>query len=256
MKTHVDLNLDAGESAQALADGSEALLYDLVSSVNVACGGHAGDDQTMRASVRLAKARGLAIGAHPSYPDRAGFGRSALEMDPEVLRNSLRDQVRALVRILEQEHEKLAHIKPHGALYNVAASDDFIAELVVESCAEFGVPLVGLAGSRLKHACGKRGIIFRAEAFVDRRYEPTGQLRARKFADALIQDTDTAAAQALGIVKDGMVRAVDDTTLLMEANTLCIHGDTPKALQIATAVRRELDSAGVEIRALVATGRY
>lgn len=256
MKTHVDLNLDAGENPRALADGSEASLYELVSSINVACGGHAGDAETMRATVRLARARGLAIGAHPSYPDRAGFGRTALEMDPAVLRTSLRAQVRALTDILGAENERLTHIKPHGALYNVAADDAEIASLVVESCAEFGVPLVGLAGSRLKLACEKRGIVFHAEAFVDRRYENSGLLRARQHADALIQDPENAAAQALRIVKDGMVRAVDGSTILLEAHTLCIHGDTPQALPIARAVRRELDSAGVEIRALAIAPRY
>ncbi len=250
MKTHVDLNLDAGENAALLADGTEAKLYDLVSSINVACGGHAGDVSTMRAAVKLAMARGLAIGAHPSYPDRAGFGRTALEIEPEVLRNSLREQVRALLEVLDEKGAVLTHIKPHGALYNVAASDEGIAALVVDTCAEFRLPLVGLAGSRLKEACEKRGIPFRAEAFVDRRYEGTGLLRARRHADALITDPETAAGQAVRIVKDGMVRAIDDSTILMEAHTLCIHGDTPSALAVAQAVRRELDSSGVDIRAL------
>ncbi|NLI46348.1 MAG: LamB/YcsF family protein [Acidobacteria bacterium] len=247
MAITIDLNADVGERPEALVDGIEAALLRQVTSVNIACGGHAGDAATMIATVRLALAAGTAIGAHPGYPDPLHFGRSVLAMEPPALRDSLIEQIRALAGIAAAAGAGLVHVKPHGALYNLAARDAATARLVAESVAAVdpGLVLVGLAGSALLAAGEAAGLVVAGEAFVERRYEADGTLRDRRHADALIHDPGEAAAQAVRIACDGQVTAVDGTVVPVDARTLCIHGDSPGAAAIAAAVRQALTGAGV-----------
>lgn len=239
MKSEIDLNLDAGENAEALANGSEAALYDLVSSVNIACGGHAGDAQTMATAVTMAKSRGLAIGAHPSYPDRKNFGRQRMEIDSRQLTEALRKQISDLQAICSKNGVRLSHVKPHGALYNVAADDRESANAIFAAvrAIDTNLAVVGLFGSPFIDWCRAAGLRAFGEAFVDRTYESNGRLRARSQPDALIEKPELAAAQALRLLESG-------------ADTLCIHGDSPNAQQIAAAVREELQRIGIRIHHL------
>jgi len=236
----IDLNLDAGESPAALADESEAALFALVTSLNVACGGHAGDVSTMSRVVELAAERGLAIGAHPSFPDRKGFGRRPVSMAHTALVDSLCLQIESLSSVLKAAGLKLSHVKPHGALYNLAATDREYASAVIEAVRRIdpALPIVGLAGSHFIKWCTKAGQTVVGEGFADRRYEPDGTLRSRQMADALIQDPLEASEQACRLAAEGFVQ------------TICIHGDTPVALPMARAVRASLIAAGIRLRAL------
>jgi UPF0271 protein len=235
----IDLNLDAGESAEALESGAEASLYDLVSSLNVACGGHAGDESTMARVAKLAAERGLSVGAHPSFPDRKSFGRRAMNMPHGALVDSLCAQIDALSMAVRKSGLHLSHVKPHGALYNLAATDRTYASAVIEAArrVDRGLPVVGLAGSHFIKWCQLAGQPVCSEGFADRRYETDGTLRSRQFSDALISDPAEAGDQALQLVLSG------------SAETICIHSDSPGALAIAKTVRETLLHAGVKITA-------
>ena len=247
----IDLNCDMGELREAIADGTQEALLRSVTSVNVACGGHAGDEQTMRTTVEQALRAGVAIGAHPGYPDPANFGRLEFNMPPEAVADSVCEQVRALAAIAATCGAKLVHVKPHGALYNQAVRHRGLAEAIAQGVALWSrdVVLVGLAGSPMLDVFRNAGFAVAAEAFADRRYEPDGTLRSRKFEDALIRNPEEAAWQALGIVERGVVIASDGSEVTVEAQTLCIHGDTPGAPKIAETVARTLREAGVELSA-------
>jgi 5-oxoprolinase (ATP-hydrolysing) subunit A len=249
----IDLNCDMGELPEAIADGTQEALLRSITSANVACGGYAGDERTMRTTIEQALRAGVAIGAHPGYPDRENFGRLALKMPPEALADSVCEQVRALAAIAAACGAKLVHVKPHGALYNQAVHNRELAAAFVEGVARWrqDVVLVGLAGSSMLDVFRKAGFKVAAEAFADRRYEPDGTLRSRKFEDALIRDPAEAARQALGIVERGVVFASDESEVAVEAQTLCIHGDTPGAPAIAAQVARTLREAGVTLRGFV-----
>jgi len=249
---NIDLNCDMGELAEAIADGTQESLMPSLTSVNVACGGHAGDVQTMQTTVEQAIRWKLAVGAHPGYPDRDNFGRLELKLPPNEIAASVFDQVRALAGIAGGYGVCLTHVKPHGALYNQAVRDHGIAEAIAEGVARWNrdVVLVGLAGSPMLDIFRKAGFRVAAEAFADRRYEPDGTLRSRKFEDALIRDPAQAGLQALRIVERGMVIACDGTEVSVDAQTVCIHGDTPGAPQIAATVTRILHQAGVVVSAL------
>ncbi len=282
---HIDLNCDMGELPEAIADGTQEALLRSITSANVACGGHAGDAQTMRATVAQAVRAGVAIGAHPGYPDRENFGRLDLDMPLEALAASVCQQVRALAEIAAACGARLAHVKPHGALYNqVVKNRDLAAAIAAGVAKALGldllkssidchpepavagegsafrpstsegwnkdVVLVGLAGSPMLDAFRQAGFPVAAEAFADRRYEPDGTLRSRKFADALIHDPAEAARQALSIAQRGIVTAHDGAEVQLTAQTICIHGDTPGAPQIAAAVAHALREAGIALRSL------
>ncbi len=248
----IDLNCDMGELAEAIADGTQESLMPSLTSVNVACGGHAGDVQTMKTTVEQAMRWKLAVGAHPGYPDRENFGRRELKLPPNEIAASVFDQVRALAGIADGYGVHLTHVKPHGALYNQAVRDHGIAGAIAEGVARWNrdVVLVGLAESPMLDIFRKAGFRVAAEAFADRRYEPDGTLRSRKFEDALIRDPAQAGVQALRIVERGMVIACDGTEVSVDAQTICIHGDTPGAPQIAATVTRILHQAGVVVSAL------
>ena len=248
----IDLNCDMGELPEAIADGTQESLMPSLTSVNIACGGHAGDEQTMKTTIEQALRWKLAIGAHPGYADRANFGRLELDVPPNEIAASVFEQVCALAEAAERCGTRLVHVKPHGALYNQAVRNRELAEAIAEGVARWrhDVVLVGLAGSPMLDVFRQSGFAVAAEAFADRRYEPDGTLRSRKFEDALIRDPAEAGWQALRIVERGMVVASDGTEVAVDAQTLCIHGDTPGAPEIAAAVARILREAGVTLGAL------
>lgn len=232
----IDLNADVGEGC-----GDDAALFALVTSANVGCGFHAGDPVTMRQTLVAAAQAGVAIGAHPGYADRAGFGREARQLPaPQVFAEVLY-QVGALQALCRAEGVRLAHVKPHGALYNQAAQDDALALAIARAVAAASgdLVLVGLAGSAaMRRAADAAGLRFAAEAFADRRYAPDGTLVSRSLPGAVLADPDAVAAQAVALARAGT------------ADTLCLHGDTPGALANARAVRAALARAGIDVRAL------
>lgn len=248
----IDLNCDMGEMPEAVADGTQEALMAFLSSVNVACGGHAGDESTMRTTVEQALRKKLSIGAHPGYPDRANFGRLELDLPPDAIEESVFEQVSRLGEIAEKCGARVSHVKAHGALYNQGARDAAVAAAIANGVARWrrDVILVGLAGSPMLDVFRGAGFCAAAETFADRRYDPQGSLRSRKFADALILDPVEAAAQALRIAEDGSVIASDGSEIRVEAETICIHGDTPGAVKIAAAVAQHLHNAGVVLRPL------
>ncbi len=248
----IDLNSDMGEIREAVFDGTQESLMRSLSSVNVACGAHAGDRAMMKATIDQSLRHGLSLGAHPGYPDRENFGRLEMDMTPDAIADSVFDQVSALAELAHECGARLAHVKPHGALYNKAAKDREVARAIADGVARWNpnVVLVGLAGSLMLDTFREAGFMFAAEAFADRRYEADGSLRNRKFEDALIREPADAARQALRIARAGSVLACDGTEVAIDATTICIHGDTPGAPEIAAAVANVLRDAGIEIRSL------
>jgi 5-oxoprolinase (ATP-hydrolysing) subunit A len=251
----IDLNCDMGELQEAIADGTQEALLRSVTSANIACGGHAGDEQTMRTTIEQALRWKVAIGAHPGYADRENFGRLELKLPPNEIAASVFEQVHMLAEAADRCGARVVHVKPHGALYNQAVHNQELAEAIAEGVARWrrDVVLVGLAGSSMLDVFRKAGFEVAAEAFADRRYEPNGTLRSRKFEDALIRDPEEAARQALSMVERGVVIACDGTEVAVDAQTLCIHGDTLGAVQIAAAVARALHEAGIGVGALTQT---
>jgi UPF0271 protein len=245
----IDLNCDMGELPEAIADGTQEALMHHITSVNIACGGHAGDEQMMRATIEQALRHNIAIGAHPGYDDRTNFGRIALQLAPEEISASVERQIRALDAIAQKCNTRTVHVKPHGALYNQAARDRTIARAIAKGVRRWrtDVILVGLAGSVMLEEFRAAGFPTAAEAFADRRYEPDGSLRPRRFRDALLADPQQAAAQTLQIVEHSTVVASNGATIPLSAQTLCLHGDTPGSPAIAAAIHNALLDAGIEL---------
>jgi UPF0271 protein len=248
----MDLNCDMGEVPEAVADGTQESLMASLTSVNIACGGHAGEAQTMKATIEQALRLKLDVGAHPGYAERANFGRVELQLPPEVVADSVFEQVRTLAEIAAGCGARVTHVKPHGALYNQAARDRVVAGAIADGVARWSrdVALVGLAGSLMLDVFRDAGFRVAAEAFADRRYESDGSLRSRKFDNALIRDPAEAGQQALRIAARGTVIACGGTEIATNAQTICIHGDTPGAPAIAAAVANTLRQAGIELSAL------
>jgi UPF0271 protein len=248
----IDVNCDMGELPEAIAEGTQESLMASLTSVNIACGGHAGDERTMKKTIEQALKWKLAVGAHPGYADRANFGRVELKLPAKEIAESIFGQVRALAEIATECGAKVVHVKPHGALYNQAVRNRELAEAIASGVARWGrdVVMVGLAGSSMLEVFRKAGFAVAAEAFADRRYEADGTLRSRKFEDALIRDPGEAGRQALSIVERGVVIASDGSEVTVDAQTLCIHGDTPGAPKIAAEVARTLRESGVSLQAL------
>ena len=242
----IDINADLGEGERF-----DAELLAIVSSCNIACGGHAGDLHSMRSTIEAAIRNDVAIGAHPSYPDPVGFGRRSGFLAGDALYDSLTAQVTALAEIAAQLGATLSHVKPHGALYNDAVRDRQLADIVARVTAETaGAPsLVGMANTELQFAADRYGLDFIAEAFVDRAYEADGTLVSRSEPGAVHAELSVATTQAVGLAERGRVTARNGEVIDVRADTLCIHGDTPGAAEAARAVRDVLESHGVEIRA-------
>lgn len=230
---HIDLNADLGEG-----HGQDAALMALVSSCNIACGGHAGDAVSMRATLALAADAGVVVGAHPSYPDREGFGRRSRFLEGEPLRESLVEQVDCLEQLASEAGMTLRHMKPHGALYNDADLDPGLSDLVASVAKQQGLVLVGPPAGELAGAASRRGLGYCAEGFVDRAYTASGHLLPRCEEGAVFSDVSQAVEQALSLVVRQRVRSVEGDTIAMSVGTLCLHSDTPNAVAVATAIRR------------------
>lgn len=242
----VDLNADVGEGMD------DALLLPYVTSANVACGMHAGDPLTMDQTVELALLRGVRVGAHPGYPDRANFGRIAMEMTSDEIENLVVYQVAALAGFVRSRGGRLTHVKPHGALYHSGAEFPDVARAIVEGVRRVGTELVlvGAAGSMLIGAGQEAGLPVAEEAFADRRYRADGTLVPRGSPGALITDPDEAAEQAVGLARDAVVVAEDSARVAVRADTICLHGDTPGAAEIARRIHERFRTAGIRIAPL------
>lgn len=249
----VDLNSDLGEGFGAWRMGEDAAMYPLISSANLACGFHAGDPPTMLAGARLALEHGVAIGAHPSYRDLAGFGRRAIDADPHELHAELLYQVSALRGIAAAVGAEVRYLKPHGALYTRVAGTGALAEghadAVARVAAECGLALLGLPGSTIERLAVERGIRFVAEGFADRAYLADGTLAPRSIPGAVIEDPAEVAARAVRMVLEGTVDTLDGGSIPLEIASLCVHGDTPGAVGMARATRDALERHGVEVLA-------
>ncbi|MEO8778184.1 MAG: 5-oxoprolinase subunit PxpA [Rhodanobacter sp.] len=247
----IDLNCDLGESFGAWRMGDDAALLGLVSSANIACGFHAGDPGIMQQTVALAAARDVAIGGHVSLPDLQGFGRREMRVSADEVYAMTLYQLGALSAFCHAAATRLAHVKPHGALYHMAASDPIVADAIARAVQAFDSRLIvfGLAGSALIDAGTALGLAVAAEAFADRRYRADGSLQPRTEAGAVIDDVATATAQALGIVCDETVIAARGESVTLHADTLCVHGDSTHAVPLARRLRATLEDAGVRIAA-------
>ena len=243
---NIDINADVGEGF------NDDPLYPVVSSVNIACGAHAGDDETMARAIDLALKHGVAPGAHPGYPDRDGLGRRPLDMAPKELKSSIREQIGRLRHVARLASTALSHVKPHGALYNEAATDPWLASSVADAvlATNARLRLIGLAGSWLVAAGRTSKLKVAEEGFADRRYRADGTLAPRDHPGALITDPAAAAEQALAIGRGAPFETVDGRSVRIHASTICVHADTPGALENARAVRSALERAGFTIAAL------
>ena len=253
MGLRIDLNADVGEAFGAYALGADEELLGHVTSANVACGFHAGDPSVIDRTVARAVRAGVAVGAHPSHHDLRGFGRREIAAEPAEVEADIVYQIGAVAAFARAHGTHLVHVKPHGALYNQAAQDETLARAIARAVArvDHDLVLVGLAGSSaMRQAAEAEGLRFAPEAFADRAYDARGRLVPRSHPDALIADPAVAAAQALRIVRDHAVTAIDGAEVALQADTLCLHGDNPHVLAIARAVRHSLAGAGVSVQAL------
>ena len=248
----IDINSDLGESEEALANGTDFELMRYITSANIACGGHAGDEHTMRETVAAAKKLNVAVGAHPGYPDRANFGRIESALSAAEIEASVQDQIASLVEVADSLSATVVHVKPHGALYHAAHRSREVAQALGRAVLAINpkMIMVGQAGSPALEVWRSMGLQCAAEAFADRAYEPDGTLRKRSLPGALLDDPARAAQQAVDIAVRHNVAAGDGSQLSVEANTICIHSDTPGSVAIAREVDQRLKTAGVSIRAL------
>jgi UPF0271 protein len=245
----IDLNSDLGESYGAWVLGDDAAMLDLVSSANVACGFHAGDPLTLLSTLRAAAERGVTVGAQVSYHDLAGFGRRFIDMEPAALTADVLYQIGALDGLARSVGTRVAYVKPHGALYNTIVHHDEQAAAVVEAVVRYGgsLPVLGLPGSRFLALAAVAGLVPVSEAFADRAYTPAGTLVPRNQSGAVLHDVDIVADRVLTMVTAGVVKAVDGTAISTNAASICVHGDTPGAVEMARAIRARLDTAGIAI---------
>lgn len=257
-RRQIDINGDLGEwdGGGALPPDDVALMRHLT-SVNVACGGHAGDAASMRATVAAALERGIAIGAHPSFPDRAGFGRRPMRLPAAEIRRTVAGQIERLAEIAAAAGARVAHVKPHGALYHLAAADADVAGAVADAVAgvDDTLMVVARSGGRLVAEATRRGLATVSEVFCDRAYEASGGLVPRGIPGSLLTDPLAAAARLLGMLRDGTVEAIDGTRVAVTPETACIHGDTPGAAPFAAALRAALAAAGIAVQAPTANRR-
>ena len=250
----IDLNGDVGEWDSTAADAATRFQADAdlalsLSSLNVACGGHAGDPGSMRRLARLARDRGLALGAHPSFPDRSGFGRHPMALPPAEIERQVVEQVSALVRIAAEEGIDVGHVKPHGALYNLAATDTAVAVCIARAVARVDpkLVLVALSGGASIEAGARAGLTTASEVFSDRTYESNGSLTPRTLAGSLLTDPDSAAARLVRMIREGLVTSRQGSLVRVTAMTACIHGDTPGSADFARRLRAAVLAAGIGV---------
>jgi len=248
----VDLNADVGESFGAYAIGADVALMRSITSASIAAGFHGGDPSVLRETIRMARQCGVAIGAHPGFPDLVGFGRREMRVTPREAEDFVLYQVAAVAGVAAAEGARLHHVKPHGALYNMAAHDPALAAAIAKGVAAIDRSLIlyGLPNSELLKAGRDAGLKVAAEGFADRAYEPNGSLAARSRPGSVINDPETVVARAIRLVKDHSMVAVDGTALTLHIDTICVHGDTPGADELAARLRAGLESAGVAVRAI------
>lgn len=250
---HIDLNCDMGESFGAYTLGMDEAVIRYISSANIACGWHAGDAQVMGRTVKAAKAHGVGVGAHPGYPDLMGFGRRHMDCTPEAIRNYVIYQIGALQAFCAACGTRLRHVKPHGALYLTAVENEAVARAVAEAVVSVDpdllyVALAGAKGERMRAIGEAAGLNVVYEAFPDRAYTFDGTLVSRKKPDAVIHDPKHVAERALIMAAENKVVAEDGTVIPLEVHTLCVHGDTPSAVDLVRSIRDTLEAEGIDIR--------
>ncbi|MCW3981949.1 MAG: LamB/YcsF family protein [Candidatus Bathyarchaeota archaeon] len=247
----IDINCDLGESFGAFRVGNDAEMMPFITSANVACGFHGGDPNVIAETVNLAKENGVAVGAHPGFPDLVGFGRRHMELSKKEVRNMVIYQLGALEAFAKASNVKLRHVKPHGALYNVAAKDKALAGAIIDAVSTVDPKLVlfAMAGSRIAKMASKAGLRVAQEAFIDRAYNPDGSLVPRTSAGAVVEDEKLAVKRAIQMVKEEAVKAIDGRLIeFRELHTLCVHGDTSNSLEIAKSVKSALLNAHIQVR--------
>ncbi|HYG60338.1 MAG TPA: 5-oxoprolinase subunit PxpA [Symbiobacteriaceae bacterium] len=247
---YVDLNCDMGESFGPYTLGLDDQVMPLISSANIACGFHAGDPQVLRRTVELAARYGAGVGAHVSFPDLAGFGRREMQASPSEVENDTLYQMGAISGFCRAAGVPLRHVKPHGALYNMAQRNADLAGAIIRAVRAFdpGLLLFAQPGSAMETAARAAGLAVACEVFADRAYNADGTLASRKLPGSVIHDPEQVAERAVRMVTAGMVTAVDGTEVLLQAQTICVHGDTPGAVDLIRQLRARLTRAGVEIR--------
>jgi UPF0271 protein len=248
----IDINADMGESFGAYTIGHDEGLMKSISSANIAAGFHAGDPSVLRATIRLAKASGIAVGAHPSYPDLVGFGRRAMAVSPKEAEDFVLYQIAAVGGVAQAEGVRLQHVKAHGELFNVAAKDPELALAIARAVAAYDRSLIlfAMPGSEMLKAGRALGLRTATEVFADRAYEPDGSLVSRRKPGAVIHDPAAVVTRAVRMVRDRSVTAADGTVVPLEAETICVHGDTPGSDQLAASIRTGLEQAGVVVKAI------
>lgn len=245
----IDLNSDLGESFGRYSLGCDAEIIPLVSSCNIACGAHAGDPMVMRKTVEMAAKAGIALGAHPGYPDLQGFGRRNMALSSEEVYACVLAQIGTLSAFCTARGTRLHHVKPHGQLYNTAAKDAKTAQAIAQAVHDFdaNLVLVGLAGSKLIEEGKAAGLATAQEFFLDRNYNDDGTLRSRTLPDAVIADEEFAIARAIEAIETGTVKSYSGKKLSVQADTICVHGDTPQALAYVRRIREAFKEHGTEI---------
>ena len=248
----VDLNADVGESFGAWSLGQDPALMSSITSASVACGFHAGDPGVMRATVALALEHGVAVGAHPGFPDLAGFGRRELQVSPRDVEDFVVYQIGALAGIAAAQGVRLQHVKPHGALFNMAVRDAALADAIARAVTMIDTSMIlfGLPGSELVAAGTRAGLRTACEVFADRAYRSDGTLVPRQEEGAVIHDAAAVEQRVIEMVRDQAVQALDGTRVPLTVDTICVHGDTPGAAGLAARIRASLEKAGVEVKAL------
>jgi 5-oxoprolinase (ATP-hydrolysing) subunit A len=246
----IDINSDMGESFGAYSIGHDAGLMKSITSANVAAGFHAGDPSVLRDTIRLAKASGVAVGAHPGFPDLVGFGRRELSVTAKEAEDFVLYQVAAVAGVASAEGVKLQHVKPHGALFNMAVRNAELSGAIARAVAAIDRSLIlfGLPGSEILKAGRAAGLRVASEVFADRAYEPDGSLASRRKPGTVIHDADVVVARAIRMVKEGSVVALDGSVVPLEADTICVHGDTPGSDELAARIRAGFEAAGVHVR--------
>lgn len=252
---NVDINCDMGESFGVYRLGSDEEMMAHITSANIACGYHGGDPIVMERTISLAKSHGVSVGAHPGFPDLVGFGRRNMELSPREVRNDLIYQVGALSAFAQIEGLSLQHVKPHGQLYNLTSKDEHMTRAICEAilALEKNLILVALSGSKMAEIASKSGLKIAREAFADRAYHKDGSLVSRKRQGSVIHDPERVAERVIRMVQEGKIQSIEGDLIDLEVDTICVHGDTPGAVQLAQTIRRKLQEAGIPVLSM---GRF
>lgn len=254
MARTIDLNSDLGEGFGPWKMGDDREMLGIVTSANIACGGHASDPETMFETLQLADARGVIVGGHPGYPDREGFGRRVIPMDPAEIGRMVAAQIGALAHVAALVPVEVRYVKPHGALGNLAAADRSVAEAIAAAVGALpgGLAILAISGTELDQAARRAGVSVFSEIFADRAYQANGQLVPRSRAGSMLQDADEAAARLIGFLESGRMPTLDGEAIPLAAQSICVHGDSPGAVTMARRVRERLTEAGIGLAPFLA----